>query len=245
MWKWSPTALAWTSASAATFLNAGLGYGGSCFPKDVKAFIAISKQLGTPFKLLEEVERINAAQLARFIDKVRNELWVLKDKKLAVWGLTFKPDTDDVRNSGRHRAREQARRRGRTRHRLRSERFRESGRVEPHRSHEGQARADGARSAGRCRGADPRHGMEGIRECRFRRSEAAHAHPARLRRTQSFRPRDDAPVRLHLSRRGAARARRKPTPTETPSEQAPFGHRRALFFSLGETLDSPTLRPCP
>jgi UDPglucose 6-dehydrogenase len=81
------------------FLNAGLGYGGSCFPKDVKAFIAISKQLGTPFKLLEEVERINAAMLTRFIDKVRSALWVLKDKRLAVWGLTFKPDTDDVRNS--------------------------------------------------------------------------------------------------------------------------------------------------
>jgi UDPglucose 6-dehydrogenase len=81
------------------FLNAGLGYGGSCFPKDVKAFIAIARQLGAPFALLEEVERINAQQLNRFIDKVRNALWVLKDKKIAVWGLTFKPDTDDVRNS--------------------------------------------------------------------------------------------------------------------------------------------------
>ena len=81
------------------FLNAGLGYGGSCFPKDVKAFIAIAKQLGTPFKLLEEVERINEKQLDRYIDKVRSALWVLKDKKVAVWGLTFKPDTDDVRNS--------------------------------------------------------------------------------------------------------------------------------------------------
>jgi len=81
------------------FLNAGLGYGGSCFPKDVKAFIAISKQLGVPFKLMEEVERINESQLIRFINKVRDVLWVLKDKKIAVWGLTFKPDTDDVRNS--------------------------------------------------------------------------------------------------------------------------------------------------
>jgi UDPglucose 6-dehydrogenase len=81
------------------FLNAGLGYGGSCFPKDVKAFIAIARQLGTPFRLLEEVERINATQLTRFIDKIRNSLWVLKDKKLAVWGMTFKPDTDDVRSS--------------------------------------------------------------------------------------------------------------------------------------------------
>src|SRR5690606_22945844 len=81
------------------FLNAGLGYGGSCFPKDVKAFIAISRQLGVPFSLLEEVENINNTQLNRFIDKVRDALWVLKDKKVAVWGLTFKPDTDDVRNS--------------------------------------------------------------------------------------------------------------------------------------------------
>ena len=81
------------------FLNAGLGYGGSCFPKDIKAFIAISRQLGTPFKLLEEVERINENMLERFISKLREALWVLKDKKIAVWGLTFKPDTDDVRNS--------------------------------------------------------------------------------------------------------------------------------------------------
>ena len=81
------------------FLNAGLGYGGSCFPKDVKAFIAISDQLGVPFNLLKEVERINSSQLDRFIKKVRDSLWVLRDKKIAVWGLTFKPDTDDVRNS--------------------------------------------------------------------------------------------------------------------------------------------------
>ncbi len=81
------------------FLNAGLGYGGSCFPKDVKAFIAISRQLGFPFTLLEEVERINEKMLDRYIEKLRNALWVLKDKKIAVWGLTFKPDTDDVRNS--------------------------------------------------------------------------------------------------------------------------------------------------
>jgi UDPglucose 6-dehydrogenase len=81
------------------FLNAGLGYGGSCFPKDVKAFIAISDQLGVPFTLLKEVEKINALQLERYIKKLRDSLWVLKDKKIAVWGLTFKPDTDDVRNS--------------------------------------------------------------------------------------------------------------------------------------------------
>src|SRR4030095_15000842 len=64
-----------------------------------KAFIAIARQLGVPFSLLEEVERINGSQLTRFIDKVRDALWVLKDKRIAVWGMTFKPDTDDVRNS--------------------------------------------------------------------------------------------------------------------------------------------------
>ena len=81
------------------FLNAGLGYGGSCFPKDVKAFIAIADELGVPFTLMKEVERINAQQMERFLKKMRDELWVLKEKKIAVWGLTFKPDTDDVRNS--------------------------------------------------------------------------------------------------------------------------------------------------
>jgi UDPglucose 6-dehydrogenase len=81
------------------FLNAGLGYGGSCFPKDIAAFIAIADQLGTPFTLLKEVQRINQHQLDRFIDSIREALWVLKDKKLAVWGLAFKPNTDDVRSS--------------------------------------------------------------------------------------------------------------------------------------------------
>jgi UDPglucose 6-dehydrogenase len=82
-----------------SFLNAGLGYGGSCFPKDVAAFIAISGELGIPFTLLKEVQRINQSQLDRFIKKIKDTLWVLKDKRIAVWGLTFKPDTDDVRNS--------------------------------------------------------------------------------------------------------------------------------------------------
>jgi UDPglucose 6-dehydrogenase len=81
------------------FLSAGLGYGGSCFPKDIAAFIAITEQLGIPFDLLKEVQRINARQLSRFIDSIREALWVLKDKKLAVWGLAFKPNTDDVRSS--------------------------------------------------------------------------------------------------------------------------------------------------
>ncbi len=81
------------------FLNAGIGYGGSCFPKDIAAFITISEQLGVPFTLLKEVQRINAAQKDRFLKAMRDTLWVLRDKKIAVWGLTFKPDTDDLRSS--------------------------------------------------------------------------------------------------------------------------------------------------
>jgi UDPglucose 6-dehydrogenase len=81
------------------FLNAGIGYGGSCFPKDIAAFIAISEQLGTPFTLLKEVQRINESQKARFLKTIRETLWVLREKRIAVWGLTFKPDTDDVRSS--------------------------------------------------------------------------------------------------------------------------------------------------
>src|ERR1700751_2781076 len=82
-----------------SFLNAGLGYGGYCFPKDLAAFIAISGELGEPFHLLREVQRINAHQRERFVKRLRDTLWVLREKRIAVWGLTFKPDTDDVRTS--------------------------------------------------------------------------------------------------------------------------------------------------
>jgi UDPglucose 6-dehydrogenase len=81
------------------FLNAGIGYGGSCFPKDIAAFITISEQLGVPFNLLKEVQRINNTQKERFLKAIRETLWVLREKRIAVWGLTFKPDTDDVRSS--------------------------------------------------------------------------------------------------------------------------------------------------
>ncbi len=81
------------------FLNAGIGYGGSCFPKDIAAFIAISEQLGVPFNLLKEVENINKSQLEYFLKNIREALWVLDDKKIAVWGLAFKNNTDDIRSS--------------------------------------------------------------------------------------------------------------------------------------------------
>ncbi len=81
------------------FLNAGIGYGGSCFPKDIAAFIKIAEQLGYDFQLLKEVQHINHDALERFLKKLRTELWVLKDKTIAVLGLAFKPNTDDVRNA--------------------------------------------------------------------------------------------------------------------------------------------------
>ena len=81
------------------FLRPGIGYGGSCFPKDVAAFRSVAAQLGVDFSLLHEVERINVAQKKRFLGKVRSALWTLRGKRLAVLGLAFKGETDDVRES--------------------------------------------------------------------------------------------------------------------------------------------------
>jgi UDPglucose 6-dehydrogenase len=81
------------------FLNAGIGFGGSCFPKDLSAFIKIAEQIGYDFRLLKEVQRINAGQMNRFVKKITDTLWVLKDKKIGVLGLAFKQNTDDVRSS--------------------------------------------------------------------------------------------------------------------------------------------------
>jgi UDPglucose 6-dehydrogenase len=81
------------------FLNAGIGFGGSCFPKDLSAFIAIAQQLGYDFGLLKEVQKINAQQMDRFVKKITDTLWVLKDKTIGVLGLAFKQNTDDVRMS--------------------------------------------------------------------------------------------------------------------------------------------------
>jgi UDPglucose 6-dehydrogenase len=79
------------------FLNPGIGFGGFCFPKDVQAFIRIAEKSGCDFSLLKEVEKINQNRVGHFVEKIRKELWVLRGKRIAVWGLAFKPDTDDVR----------------------------------------------------------------------------------------------------------------------------------------------------
>ena len=81
------------------FLNPGIGYGGSCFPKDVMAFRAVARECGYDFRLLDEVMRINEEQRQRFLRKVRSALWTLRGKHLGVLGLAFKGGTDDIRES--------------------------------------------------------------------------------------------------------------------------------------------------
>ena len=81
------------------FLNPGIGYGGSCFPKDVMAFRAVARESGYDFRLLDEVMRINEDQRQRFLRKVRSALWTLRGKNLGVLGLAFKGGTDDIRES--------------------------------------------------------------------------------------------------------------------------------------------------
>ncbi|MFQ5722718.1 MAG: UDP-glucose dehydrogenase family protein [Candidatus Aminicenantales bacterium] len=81
------------------FLRAGLGYGGSCFPKDIKALIKIGEDLGLNMNLLKEADRINNERIKVFVDKIKKALWILKGKKIAVLGLSFKPETDDIREA--------------------------------------------------------------------------------------------------------------------------------------------------
>lgn len=82
-----------------SFLNAGVGYGGSCFPKDVDAFIRLSEKNGYAFNLLKEVRNVNNEQKACFVRLIEDKLWILKGKTIGVLGLAFKPDTDDMRNA--------------------------------------------------------------------------------------------------------------------------------------------------
>jgi UDPglucose 6-dehydrogenase len=81
------------------FLKAGIGYGGSCFPKDIKALVNIGEELGVDMSLLKEADRINADRIRVFVDKIKRALWILKDKRVAILGLAFKPETDDIREA--------------------------------------------------------------------------------------------------------------------------------------------------
>jgi len=81
------------------FLKAGLGYGGSCFPKDVRALIKMGEDLGVDMNLLSDVDKINKQRIKVFLQKIKKALWIVKKKKIAVLGLSFKPETDDIRNA--------------------------------------------------------------------------------------------------------------------------------------------------
>ncbi len=179
-----------------SFLNAGIGYGGSCFPKDIAAFITICDQLGVPFNLLKEVQRINADQKTRFLKSIRETLWVLRDKKIAVWGLAFKPDTDDLRSSVAIE--------------LVSDMLKEGAHVtaydpkgmEKAREVEAIAGAKFAQSAlETVEGAealDRRHGVGGIRQRRSRNREGEDDDADYFRRAQLVRSRDDGQARFSL-----------------------------------------------
>lgn len=82
-----------------SFLDAGIGYGGSCFPKDVDAFIRLSEKSGYHFNLLKEVRHVNEEQKSKFLRLIEDKLWILKNKVIGVLGLSFKPNTDDMRNA--------------------------------------------------------------------------------------------------------------------------------------------------
>jgi len=79
------------------FLKAGLGFGGFCFPKDIQAFIHLSSAVGVEFDMLKAAERVNKQRIERFFEKVHKALWVVRGKRVAVLGLAFKANTDDIR----------------------------------------------------------------------------------------------------------------------------------------------------
>jgi len=86
-------------AGLAAFFEAGCGYGGSCLPKDVAALAALGREVGSPIRMLDAVAAVNADQPARLVEAVRHALGQLRGRRIAVLGLAFKPDTDDVRCS--------------------------------------------------------------------------------------------------------------------------------------------------
>jgi UDPglucose 6-dehydrogenase len=81
------------------FLRAGLGFGGFCFPKDLQAFVHLAGTVGVDFEILKAAERVNQRRIDRFLEKVHQALWVVKGKRVAILGLAFKTNTDDVRFS--------------------------------------------------------------------------------------------------------------------------------------------------
>ncbi|MFY9752160.1 MAG: UDP-glucose/GDP-mannose dehydrogenase family protein [Candidatus Acidiferrales bacterium] len=80
-----------------SFFRAGLGFGGFCLPKDLQAFVHLAERSGVDFSMLKEAEKVNHARIERFMEKIRRALWVVKEKQIAVLGLAFKPNTDDIR----------------------------------------------------------------------------------------------------------------------------------------------------
>jgi rfaE bifunctional protein kinase chain/domain len=167
------------------FLYAGIGYGGSCFPKDVKALIRTAADAGSALPLLDAVESVNAEQKRVLAKKIKKRFGKLAGMRIAVWGLAFKPNTDDARGAEPRAHRGAARRR------------RGGVRLRPGRDDRGEGRARGpqgrelrrldarrARWRGRARGGDR---VEGVPQPRFRRDQEAPQDAGDLRRAQPVR----------------------------------------------------------
>ncbi len=91
--------MGWDKRIGRNFLNAGIGYGGSCLPKDVDAFIHLSEKSGYDFGLLKEVRNVNEEQKTTFMRLIEDKLWIIKNKTVGILGMAFKPNTDDMRNA--------------------------------------------------------------------------------------------------------------------------------------------------
>ena len=188
------------------FLRPGIGYGGSCFPKDLKALRAVARESGYDFRLLDEVSRINEDQRNNFVRKVRQALWTLKGKRLGVLGLAFKCGTDDVRESPAIAVVKQLLREGchivaydpAATERARAAFF------------QGRRRclcSERLRGCDRCRRGPGPHRLGGVHGARPGTRARAHetAHPAR--RAKPLLSRADGEGRVHLLQRRTCRSR--------------------------------------
>ena len=194
-----------------SFLRPGLGFGGSCFPKDVAALKQLAGNSGYHFQLLSAVIEVNELQKRRAVAKLKRHLGSLRDRRIALWGLAFKPDTDDMREASSVVLAARLIAEGAARRRLRPDRLARGRR--PALLPRGIELAESALEAarGRRRGRD-RDRVARVRDAvRGRLAAAGDAHAARDRRPQPARPRGRARGRIHLRGRRAWRvANRRP-----------------------------------
>ena len=187
------------------FLFPGVGFGGSCFPKDVRAVMTMARHVGLDFDLLRSVERVNERQKRWLVEKATKHFGSLAGKTIAVWGLAFKPKTDDMREAPAITVIEGLLGGGAKVPRLRSgrRRRRRAALRRPRR----RARRGAVRGGGGRRRAHARHRVERVPPARPRAPEGDHAHAGGARRPERVGRREGAGGRVHVLRGGAERGR--------------------------------------